>query len=119
MYFLPAYPPFVVHETRAASERTEAADHHHRDREPERHHAPPHGGDAEQRDEDPAEAVGPAEVELRRVVKNGEDEQHHVDRRVGEREVLQPLERDHGPSSLAMWRSGPSASCGQASTSRG
>src|SRR5215213_4243419 len=74
LHFLPAFPAFLVHETRTAGERTEAADHDHRHREPERDHAPPHGGDAEQRDEDPADAVRPAEVQLRRRVQNREHE---------------------------------------------
>src|SRR5262245_57872942 len=68
--FLPALAAFVVDEAGAARERPEAADHDDRDAEPERDHAPPHGGDAEQRDDDPADAVGPAEVQLRGRVKN-------------------------------------------------
>src|SRR5215208_6984294 len=69
-HFLPAYAVFVVDESGAACERAEAADHHHRHREPERHDTPPHGGDAQQRDHDPADAVRPAEVELRGRTEN-------------------------------------------------
>src|SRR3954452_24845727 len=69
-HFLPASATFRVHETRAAGERPQAADDDHRHREPERDDAPPHGGDAEQREEDPADAVGPAEIELRRRIEN-------------------------------------------------
>src|SRR5215218_1633390 len=116
--FLPAYAVFVVDESSAAREGAEAADHDDRDGEPHGNHAPPHSVDAEQRDDDPADPVGPPEVELGGLIKNCEHEQRHVDRGVRERQVLQ-LPEGHGSSSLAMWRSAPSASAGQASTSCG
>ena len=53
--------------------------------------AAPHGVQAEQRHDDPADAVAPAEHVLRAVQAGHDphDQQARVDRRVGEREVLE------------------------------
>src|SRR3712207_8135050 len=59
-----------------------------------RSHAHPHGGDAQQRDDDPADAVAPPEDGFRALEagRQPRDQQPEIDPRVGEREVLEPPE---------------------------
>src|SRR5918999_3401948 len=114
--FLPAAAALADHESDAAGERSETADDRDRQAEPERDDPAADGIDAEQRDDDPADAVRPAEDRLRGLLGDREHEQRQVDARVGEREVLQAAEGDHAPPRiLAMCRSGGAASSGHAS----
>src|SRR5881275_1332792 len=78
--FLPVSTMLLDDEADAPGERPEAAHDGDHDAQPERDHALAHGRDADQRDDDPADPVGPPEVELGRVVEDGEDQQREVDR---------------------------------------
>src|SRR5215213_4672955 len=117
--FLPASAPLGVDESGASREGAQAAHDHDRHRQPQGQHAQADGRDAQQRDDDPADPVGPAEVELRGMVRESQHDQRQIDRRMGEREVLQAREGDHGSTSFATWRMVPSACSGHEFTSVG
>src|SRR4051794_29579233 len=116
--FLPALTALLHDESDAAREGPDRAHHGDHHAEPERDDPGPHGVDAQQRDDDPADSVRPPEG-LPRLVGRPQHEQGEVHRRVGEGQVLEAGEGDHASSRVAMWRSAGCASCGHAPTSRG
>ena len=107
----------VADERERADERADAAEDHHAERDAQRDDAAADGDQAGDAHRDPAEAVQPAQQQ-RLAVGQRADEQRGVDPRVGERGVLEGAEGGHA-SSVAMRRSGSSASAGQSAGSAG
>src|SRR5215207_4502694 len=81
--FLLARPALADDESDASGERPQTADDGDHQTEPERDDPAADGVHAEQRDDDPADPVRPAEDRLDGVVQDREDEQRQVDARVG------------------------------------
>src|SRR4051794_4479888 len=115
--FLPALTALLHDESGAAREGADGPHHGDHHTEPQGDDPAPDSDDAQQRDDDPADAVGPPE-RLARLVGRPQHEQREVHRRVGEGEVLEALEGDHASRRVAIWRRAGWASSGQPPTSR-